>query len=203
MSRRSGVLLAAAFASLAVLVAAGAFTHLDQWSIDHVMPGGDFRHGKTPLSDGLVPLRNARWNTGWGVAVNLVTLPASFFIALAIVAVCSRPLALALLAAVGVEVLCKEVLTRPALYDGAFHIVGFDNSFPSGHTLRALLIAVAVSQRWPRVRAVAVAWFAAAVALLLLTGWHVPTDLVGGTLLALLGAGCARALRRRRLPLHI
>jgi hypothetical protein len=197
------VLLAGAFAALAVLVAAGAFTHLDQWSVDHLMPGGDFHHGKEPLSDGLVPLRDAAWGNGWRIAADIITLPASFLIALVIVVACSRPLAVALLAAVAVEVLCKEFLTRPALYDGAFHITGFDNSFPSGHALRALLVAAAVSTRWPRTRVFVAAWAAATISLLLLAGWHVPTDLAGAIVLALLGAGSARALRRRRLPLHV
>ena len=187
MSRASAVLVAGAFAALAALVAAGVFTHADQWSIDHLMPGGRFHHGAARLADGLVPLLHSSWGSGYAIAVNLVTLPASFVIALVIVFACSRPLGIALLAAVAVEVLCKEVLTRPALYDGAFHIRAFDNSFPSGHALRALLVAAAVTTRWPRLRAIAAAWVVAAIALLLLAGWHTPTDLVGGIVLGVFG----------------
>jgi membrane-associated phospholipid phosphatase len=186
-----------------VAVAAGAFTRVDQWSIDHLMPGGSFHNGKRPLIDGLVPLLSSGWHSGYGVAVNIVTLPASFLIALAIVVACSRVLGVALILAVGVEVICKEVLTKPALYDGSFHITAFDTSFPSGHALRTVMVAAAVAWRWPRLRAVAVVWAIASVVLLLLAGWHTPTDLAGGVLLAslaLLGARGAGALRRRRLP---
>jgi membrane-associated phospholipid phosphatase len=203
VSRRNGALLAAAFALLAALVAAGAFTSLDQWAIDHVMPGGHFRpHERAPgLVESLVPLYGSRWSGPWGVAVNLVTLPAAFLVSLVVVFLCSRTLGLALLAAVAVEVLCKEVLERPELHAGPVHIVAFDSSFPSGHTLRAVILAAAVALAWPRLRVAAVVWAVATLALLELAGWHTPTDIAGGVLLgafALLCAGAAGALRRRR-----
>ena len=204
MFQPRALLLSSAFAALAVAVAAGAFTRIDQWSIDHLMPGGSFHHGKTPLIDGLVPLLSSGWHSGYGVAVNLVTLPASFLIALVIVTVCSRVLSVALVLAVGVEVICKELLTRPALYDGSFHIAAFDSSFPSGHTLRTVLVAAAVTWRRPHWRIAAIVWAIASIVLLELAGWHTPSDLAGGVLLAglaLLGARGAGALRgRRRLP---
>jgi membrane-associated phospholipid phosphatase len=203
VSRRSAALFACVFAALAALVAAGAFTRLDQWSIDHLMPGGSFRHVPGSLANGLVPLLHAGWGSGYAIAANIVTLPASFLLALAIVAFCSRVLAVALVAAVGVEVICKELLTRPALYQGSYHIAAFDSSFPSGHTLRTVLVAAAVSLRWPRVRPLAIAWTIASLALLILAGWHTPSDLAGGVVLAalaLLGARGAGALRRCRLP---
>lgn len=202
MFRARAALLAGAFAALAVAVSAGAFTRVDQWSIDHLMPGGSFHHGKTRLIDGLVPLLSAGWSSGYGIAVNIVTLPASFLIALAIVAACSRRLAVALVAAVVVEVICKEVLTKPALYDGSFHIAAFDTSFPSGHTLRTVLVAAAVASRWPQARVLGIVWAIASLTLLLLAGWHTPTDIAGGLLLAalaLLGARCAGALGGRGL----
>jgi len=186
-----------------VAVAAGAFTRVDQWSIDHLMPGGSFRNNKTNIADGLVPLLHSGWGSAYSVAVNLVTLPASFLIALVIVAACSRVLGAALVVAVGVEVICKELLTRPALFHGSLHIAAFDSSFPSGHALRTVIVAAAVTWRWPRLRVAAIAWAIASVVLLLLAGWHTPTDLAGGVLLAslaLLGARSAGALRGRRRP---
>ena len=201
MSLRS-VLLAGGFAALASLVAAGTLTSADQWAVDHLMPGASFHHAKESLLDGLVPLYHSRWNSVWAVTVNLVTLPASFLVALAIVAACSRALAAALLAAVVVEGVCKEVLTRPPLHHGSLHIAPFDSSFPSGHALRTVLVAAGVAWTWPRVRTVAVAWAIATIPVLLLAGWHTPTDLAGGLILAwlaLLGARSARALGARRL----
>jgi membrane-associated phospholipid phosphatase len=174
----------------------GAFTRVDQWSVDHVMPGASFHHAQGGLVDGLVPLLHSRWGSPLAVAVNIVTLPASFFIAFAIALACSRAFGIALAAAVAVEVLCKEVLVRPALHHGSFHIATFDSSFPSGHALRTVIVAAAIASIRPRARSFAAAWAIGSIVLLLLAGWHTPTDLAGGVLvggLALLGARRLRA----------
>ena len=194
MSRRNAALLACAFAALASLVAAGAITRLDQWAVDHAMPGASFASVGGGLLEGLVPLLHSNWSSAYAIAANIVTLPASFLISLAIAFVCSRALGAALVAAVAVEALCKELLTRPALYDGSFHIAAFDSSFPSGHALRTVIVAAAVSWRWPRARAIAVAWAIVSLVLIQLAGWHTPTDIAGGVLLAALAL-----LGRRRL----
>lgn len=193
MRSRSAFLVSAAFAALAAAVAAGVFTGLDQWSVDHLMPGGTFTSDESGLLEALVPLYGTHWGNAYSVAANVVTLPASFVIALAIVARRSRALAVVLVVGTAVETLCKEVLDRPALYSGAHHITGFDSSFPSGHTLRTVLVAAAVAQPW------GAAWAVASIVLLQLAGWHTPTDIAGGLLLGLLGLLGARALRRGRL----
>ena len=201
MSRLSTALLACAFAALAALVAAGRFTRADQWAVDHLMPGAKAGNKGGALLDGLVPLLHANWNSAYAIA-NIVTLPASFLVSLAIAFACSRVLGAVLLAAVAVEVLCKELITRPALYSKSFHVAAFDSSFPSGHALRTVIVAAAVAWTWPRARGLAVAWAIASLALLQLAGWHTPTDIAGGVLLgalALLGARGAGALGRRRL----
>lgn len=202
MSRRNAALLVCAFAALAALVAAGAFTNVDQWAVDHLTPGARLHNEGAGRLDGVVPLLHANWSSGYAIAANVVTLPASFVIAIAIAFACSRALAAALIGAVAVEVVCKEFLTRPALYIGSFHIEPFDSSFPSGHALRAVIVAGAVAWMWPRARPLAVAWAIAVMVLLQLGGWHTPTDIAGGALLgalALLGARGAGALGRRRL----
>jgi len=205
-TRRRAVLLAVAFATLAVLVAAGAFTHVDQWSVDHLMPSATFRHARSGWLEAVVPLLHQRFGSPLAIVTNVVTLPAAALVSLAILAAATRAVGVGLLAAwaagSAVELVCKHVLVRPALHDGAFHVAAFDSSFPSGHALRAVLVAGAVASIWPRARLLAVAWVAASVVLLLLAGWHTPTDLVGGVLLgglALLGARAAGALRARRL----
>lgn len=185
------------FAALAIAVAAGVFTGLDQWGVEHLMPGARLTGGQPSLLDALVPFAGTHWGSAWSVLVNVVTVPASFLVALAIVAWRSRVLAALLLAAVAVETLCKEVLTRPELHHGTRHVVAFDDSFPSGHTLRAVIVAGALASPW------ATAWAVAAIVVLQLAGWHTPTDVGGGLLLgasALLARrGTARALGRRRL----
>jgi membrane-associated phospholipid phosphatase len=185
------------FAALAIAVAAGAFTGFDQWAVSHLMPGGRFGGGEPSLLDALVPLAGTHWDSAWSVLVNVVAAPASFLVAVAVVVWRSRVLAALLVAAVAVETLCKETLTRPELHHGARHVVAFDDSFPSGHALRAVIVAGALASPW------AAAWAVVTIVLLQLAGWHTPTDIAGGVLLgasALLArGGAARALRGRRL----
>jgi membrane-associated phospholipid phosphatase len=185
--------LSTTFAALAVLVAAGAFTGLDQWAVDHLMPGGSFTTHEPSLVDAIVPLHATHWHDPWSVVVNVVTLPASFLIALALVVWRSRLLAALLLAAVAVETVCKHFLDRPALHHGSLHIVGFDDSFPSGHALRAVILAGAF------LSPLAAVWALASIVLLELAGWHTPTDIAGGIVLGLLALLGARGLRGRRL----
>jgi len=206
---RTAVVLAVAYATLAVLVAAGAFTDVDQWAVDHLMPSSAFHHARSGWLEAAVPLLHQRFDSPLAVAADIVTLPAAALVSLAIVGFASRVAGIGLLAAwaagSAVELLCKHVLVRPALYDGTFHVAAFDSSFPSGHVLRTVLVAYAVSRVWPRARRVAIVWVVASVVLLQRAGWHTPTDLaggllLGGVLLALLGGRAAGALRARGLP---
>jgi membrane-associated phospholipid phosphatase len=188
--RRNTVVVAAGFAVLTALVAGGAFHSLDQWTVRHLMPGLEPNPSESSLLDSLVPLLRADWGDGWSIAANLVALPGAFLISLAIVAWRSRATAVVLLAAVLVEVISKEMVTKPALYLEGVHIDPFDSSFPSGHTLRIVMLAGVL---YPLLRGWVVAWAAAAIALILLAGWHTPTDIAGGLLLGVLGLLCARS----------
>jgi membrane-associated phospholipid phosphatase len=186
------------FAALAVAVAAGAFTGVDQWAVDHVMPGGHFTAPQANLLDALVPLAGTHWDSALSVAAAVVAIPASFLVALALTAWRNRSIAALVLAGTAVEALCKQVLSRPELHHGALHVVAFDDSFPSGHALRVALVAAAFASR------LTAAWAVAAIVLIQLAGWHTPSDILGGLLLALVGLGArsflgARALGGRRL----
>jgi membrane-associated phospholipid phosphatase len=157
------------------------------------MPGGRFGAGEPSSWKSLIPFGTTDWGSAWSIVSNVVALPASFLIALVLVAWRSRLLAVLLVAAVAVEALCKEVLTRPGLDHGAHHVVAFDDSFPSGHALRTVIVAGAFASPWATV------WAVAAIVLIQLAGWHTPTDIAGGVLLGLLALLGARALRGRRL----
>lgn len=195
MFRASGAVAlacAGAFAALTGLVAAGSATSLDQWAVRHAMPGAHFTGGST-FADAVVPLWGERWQGGVAVATNVLTAPAAFLIATAVVAVACRTVGGRAAVALGaiyiagnvVEVLVKSTLTRPRLYAHGLHVAGFDSSYPSGHAIRVVLLAAAVSAAWPRARVAAGTWAAATVVFLELGGWHVPSDIVGGVLLAL------------------
>jgi membrane-associated phospholipid phosphatase len=232
VSRRRGlvtgalaVALAAAYATLAVLVSAGTLNGLDQWSIDHIMPGLGDGSTKPSLTAAAVPLLHASWATGLAVVSNVVTLPAQALVASMIAGACclvlwrrdhrregawaGRTVALACgltwLVGNGIELLCKSTLSRPLLHGNGHALVAFQSSFPSGHTLRAVLLAAIVAAAWPPARIWVAAWAAATLVLLELDGFHVPSDIVGGLLLALLlallvGSGLSIRAARRANP---
>lgn len=224
------VALGAVFALLAVLGALGALRGLDQYAVDHWMPGLDHAArphggflGAASVGDALVP--------GYSVprhgsaAASLLTyvvvllasgLAAVLIVAAALAALWRRgraDLALSLAAAFVLadlaEVVTKVLLERPDLHATAApgelpRRLPFDHSYPSGHALRAALIAACVCAAWPRLRAPLVAWALAVPVLLVTGGWHTPSDVVGGSLLAAgavaLAVAAAPALATRLAP---
>jgi membrane-associated phospholipid phosphatase len=205
------VAAAAAFGVLAGLVASGATTGLDQWAVDHAMPFAGTPSAPPTFVESVVPLLHASFHPlGVGVA-QIVTLPGqvvvSFLLVLAAAwrlwtrgrreaAICCVA---AWLAAVAVELVFRHTLTRPPLYRHGVHVVAFDMSWPSGHALRCVLVAAALAVAWPRLRVLLVIWLAAVVVLLELAGFHTPTDLVGGLLLATAAVAGAAVLERSGL----
>jgi membrane-associated phospholipid phosphatase len=188
-----------------VLVATGAVNGLDQWSVDHLMPGLAGGSSAPTLADAVVPLLGAAWDGGLDVVANVVTLPAQALVASALLGICCVALwrrglhraallwGLAWVVGNAVEVLCKSTLERPLLYAHGDALVGFQSSYPSGHTLRSLLLAAAVAAVWPAARRWVAAWAAASLVLLEIDGFHVPSDILGGLLLALLLLPAARS----------
>jgi membrane-associated phospholipid phosphatase len=202
------VAAAAAFAVLAGLVAAGATTGLDQWTVDHAMPLAGAATPPPTTLESIVPLLHASFHP-LGVAVTqIVTLPGQVLISLLLVLIAARKLwtlgrpeaemcwTAAWFLAVAVDLVCRHTLTREPLYRDGVHLVAFDSSWPSGHALRCVLVAGALAAAWPRLKIPLAIWLAAVVVLLELAGFHTPTDLVGGLLLATAAAAGAGALER-------
>jgi membrane-associated phospholipid phosphatase len=146
--------------------------------------------------DSIVPFRHMYFHPlGVGVT-QIVTLPGQVVFSLLLVLVAAYSLwmrrrveaAVCLTAAwfvaVAVEVVFRHTLTREPLYRDGVHLVGFDSSWPSGHALRCAIVACALAAAWPRLRIPLAIWLAAVVVLLELAGFHTPTDVVGGLLLA-------------------
>ena len=194
MSRADAVAAAcaAAFAALASLVSVGDLTGVDRWAMAHAMPDASFTGGKPTIAGALVPLWDSSWNDAVAIVTNVLTLPAAFLVASAIVAASCLALrnrdavllACAFIAGNVVEEITKTALTRPPLYAHGLHVVAFDNSFPSGHTIRTVLVAVAVAAAWPRLAAWVWAWAIGSTAMIELGALHVPSDIAGGLLLA-------------------
>jgi membrane-associated phospholipid phosphatase len=163
------------------------------------------------LLESLVPLYHAAFHP-LGVAVaQIVTLPGQVIVSFLLVATAAGALwargrpaaAVAWLAAwalaAAVEVTFRHTLTRPPLYRHGVLLVAFDASWPSGHALRCALVAAALGAAWPHLRVPLGIWLAAALVLLELAGFHTPTDIAGGLLLATVAVAGAVALDRSGL----
>jgi membrane-associated phospholipid phosphatase len=161
--------------------------------------------------EGIVPLLDAPFHPlGVGVA-EIVTLPGQAVLSLLLVLVAAWQLrkrgrveeavcwTAAWVVAVAVELVFRHTLTRPPLYRDGVHLVAFDASWPSGHALRCALVAAALAAAWPRLRIPLGIWLAAVLVLLELAGFHTPTDLAGGLLLATATAAGALAVERSGL----
>ena len=202
----------AAFAALAGLVASGALTGPDQWAADHAMPFAGGSSAPPTLLESAVPLLHAQFHPVGAAVAQLVTLPGQVVISFLLIAAVAWKLRdvtwlVVWVAAVAVELVFRHALTRPALYRHGVHLVAFDTSWPSGHALRCAIVAAAVAAVWPRLRAVLAVWLVAVAVLLELAGFHTPTDIAGGLLLAtaavaLAGSGLLRrgSTRSGRTP---
>jgi membrane-associated phospholipid phosphatase len=160
------------------------------------------------LVSSLVPLYHESFHRLGQTVAQIVTLPGQVVVSLVLVSIAAAALwrrgriaaavswPIAWLLAVVVEVTVRETLTRPALYRHGVHLVAFDSSWPSGHTLRATIAAAALATAWPRLLLALAIWLAAVYALLELAGFHTPTDIAGGFLLATVAVVGAVALER-------
>lgn len=186
-------------------------TGLDQWAVDHAMPFAGPPGPPPTLLESLVPLLHAGFHPlGAGVA-QIVILPGQALISLPLVLAASWRLwrsgrveaaiawPAAWLVGTAVELVFRHTLTRPALYRDGVHVVAFDSSWPSGHALRCTIVAAALATAWPRLRLPLAAWLVAVLVLLVLAGFHTPTDVAGGLLLATVALAGAALLSRSGL----
>jgi membrane-associated phospholipid phosphatase len=201
-----GAVLAAAVAVVVgVLVHSGRAQHFDQYSVSHLMPWLEPFHHTSRWKFALPETRDA----GWGTLVALIVYPASVPISTAIVVLCALVLMRRGRSAAAVDVcvvfilgnvialLGKETITRETLHQTSFgkhgYTHGFDQSVPSGHTIRAVIVAMALSEV-ARAGRLAYIWALAVPPALVAIGDHTPTDVIAG-----LGVGFALVLGRRAL----
>ena len=180
---------------------AGVFTSFDRYAVHHWMPWAHF--GPHHLIQIGWLFKPQTESTLGGTLVAFWTYPASPFISALVVLVCARVLprlegvaAIALwIVANAVELIGKLVVSRPSVGEP-----GFSDSFPSGHTVRAFLVAAALTWTWRRAALPAYAWAVGVAVALVAIGDHVPTDVIGGALLAAaLVVGTTHALSARTL----
>jgi hypothetical protein len=209
--------LGLAFAVLAGLVAAGGLTSVDQYAVEHWMPA--LEPGRAPTKSSrrfYLPFSSHRnW---WSKALDIWTYPCSVLISLlvllAVLVVLRRRgrAAAGLLwigawvVGTGIEVVGKEMITRPALYGTArgvrLHVSAFDQAFPSGHMLRCAIVAGAIVFVWRRALRAVLFWALLVPVCLVLTSAHTPSDLVGGALLGLMLVVLGQALSQGDPPVN-
>jgi membrane-associated phospholipid phosphatase len=207
------ICLAVAFVPLAIAVAAGWSTRLDQWAIDGTMPWHGGPGGpRVGLLGTAFPIFHRHVENGHvpgRLVAYLVTWPASAGPAAIIAAACLLLLwrqgrrreaiawGIAFTLGNAIEILCKAVLTRPPLFFHAgglaVHVDAYDASFPSGHAVRALLLAFIVAAVWPRLLHLLLVWALSVAVLLDLGTYHVPTDIAGSLLLGFALVLCVKA----------
>lgn len=194
---KAGALCALAFLATAVLVAVGVFHGLDQYAVSHWMPYlRPKRHRLITLDALLAPGREGPLARR---LIDIWIFPASVLVSGAVVAYVgwrARSLAWPILWVAGnaVDVAGKLIVERPTLYRRGIHVSGFDHSLPSGHTIRAFLVAGAVAWLWRRGRW-AYGWAATVPVALVVGGHHVPMDVVAGMFAAGALVLSLRALR--------
>ena len=210
------------FAALAVLVSAGALTGLDQWSLDHLMPGLSPRGRKVHLLDSLFPIFDPSKQHGheavsalsYAVVWLASAVPSVVLIGAAMWWLRSLGrgrsglrLGLAFVLVNAIELIGKTLITRPTLLATAtgdrVHVRAFDSSFPSGHMSRAIVLAACLAVCVPRARPAVLVWSAAVAVMLVVGAWHTPSDVVGGMALgvtaSLIAASRSEADRKREV----
>jgi membrane-associated phospholipid phosphatase len=194
---RATVWWSAAFVVLGVLVQATDFDRLNAFAVHHLEPIAP-GHGY-PL---LTSVAEAVVSPG-------APLTSAVIIGAAAVWLWTRgrrreavAWALTYPAAIMVEVVCKLLIQqhRSGVWQG-FGLT-FDSSFPSGHMLRAILITGVLSALRPALRGWLAVWCGAVAVCMLLTGFHLPTDIAGGIMagMALATAAEAAGVRRSTWP---
>ena len=195
---------AGVFVLLAVLVATGVLTSLDEHAVAHWMPW--LRPSRPRLIHVAAVFVPQTRPTLGGTLVALWTYPASPFVSMLIVAACAyavrrrgSPGAAISLCALWIvanvlELTGKAVIERPPV-----GVAGFRHSYPSGHAIRACVVAAGIAWTWRRAGPAAAAWALTVPVALVLLGDHTPTDVVGGLALA----ACLIALWQERRPLVV
>jgi membrane-associated phospholipid phosphatase len=216
LSRRDRALgagLAVALVVVTIAVALGAFSRLDQYSLDHLMPWLVPRSTSDDNGFGGLWLPFRAHGTVGLKLLELFTYPCSVLVSGLVVltaAIVFRPrlgsvAALAPAAAwvVGnaIEVLLKHTIVKPAVFGSAgavrIHVSTFDTSYASGHMMRGLIVAWTLTLLWRRASPWVWIWAALIGPVLVLVSAHTPSDVVGGALVGVLVIVPANAVVRQ------
>jgi membrane-associated phospholipid phosphatase len=197
---RRASILAAAFAILTIVVAAHGLRPADRYAIDHLQPFSPDNTAGTIApalpQRALRPILAGDRSPAEAVAA-IAFAPADSISALVLAAVAAaillrrrRPRWVAgiWIGAVGVGLAVEgtgKLLVPQIQFSPPSTTLGITlhNTYPSGHSMRAVIVAAMVTALWPRARLLAIAWVVYVTAVLELGGLHVPSDIAGGLLI--------------------
>jgi membrane-associated phospholipid phosphatase len=189
--------LTGALALLTALVQAGALTAVDQFSADRLMPwlvpgsssglSAESFYRPFPLRSPAAIKLFDLWTYPCSVSISaLVVLGAGAVLWRRRGPVAGVAPAAAWVIANGIEVVGKGVLTKPDIFGDAHgqrvHVVAYDDSFPSGHMTRGVVVAWALALVWTRAARWLALWAALVAPALVLSSAHTITDVIGGAL---------------------
>lgn len=195
---RRAILLGAAFVVLTATVQAGLVRPVDRYAIHHLQPlaSSTFQKNVAPPEpvSALRPVVSGHRSAVASICA-IVFAPADTAAALILVAGTGlalrrrgRPSAgvawmAAFLAGLVIEVIGKALVDQLA-FGTSVTVLGvtIDGSYPSGHTIRSVILAAMFASAWPRARHAAIAWVVVVTVLLEIGGLHVPSDIAGGFL---------------------
>ena len=209
---RLALVLLAAFLVLTGLVAAHALRPVDRYAIHHLMPyASDSVAGTIAPSEpenAVKPIVHGHRSFAQSIAA-LAFVPADSISALVLAGVVTAVIRrrgpwraglvwfAALLAGLAVEGMGKMLIPQIKFtYSSVVLGVKIEGTYPSGHTMRSVIVATMIVSLWPRMRPLAIAWVLYVTAVLELGGLHVPSDIAGGYLIG--GALAVAALTYSR-----
>jgi membrane-associated phospholipid phosphatase len=195
---RRAVVLGAVFVVLTAAVGTGLTRSADRFALDHLQPlsGTSLAQTVAPPNP-LVALRPVIHDHRSALvsAAAIAFAPADTLSAVLIVAAVGlmlhrrgRPRAAAawiaaLLAGLAIEGTGKLLVDQIQFSPHATVFgVTLNGSYPSGHTIRSVILATMAATLWPRMRPWLIAWVALVTSVLELGGLHVPSDIAGGFL---------------------
>jgi len=210
---RLALVLLAAFVVFTGLVAAHALRPVDRYAVHHLMPyASDSVAGTIAPSEpenAVKPIVHGHRSLAQSVAA-LAFAPADSISALLLAAAATVVVRrrrgswraglvwiAALVAGLAVEGLGKMLIPQIKFtYSSVVLGVKIVGTYPSGHTMRSVIVAIMITSLWPRLRPLAIAWVLYITAVLELGGLHVPSDIAGGYLIG--GALAVAALTYSR-----
>jgi membrane-associated phospholipid phosphatase len=195
--RRRALLYAAAFVALAMLVQATDFDRLNSFAVRHLQPiaGGKGYPTLNTIAEALIA-------PGSAILATVLVLLVSGIIWAHGRRREAMAWSAALIGAIAIEIVCKLLISQHRSGAWAGYGFTFDSSFPSGHMVRVMVMAAAMMAVWPALRRPLELWCVAVAVCLLVTGWHLPTDIAGGLLAGMALVCWARSVgapRRVRL----